>query len=87
MKFLLRKGATMNHQNMDGNTVLHFCYAHGRPVRKDNATTLVLKERVRVKAYDTSLCLQAFVTPEKHLGSPTNCSPLASFQELGESTA
>ncbi|CAM9186889.1 unnamed protein product, partial [Laminaria digitata] len=29
VKFLLRKGATMNHQNMDGNSVLHFCYSIG----------------------------------------------------------
>lgn len=33
MKFLLRKGATMNVQNLDGNTVLHFCYSHGRQAR------------------------------------------------------
>lgn len=33
VKFLLRKGASMNVQNHDGNTVLHFCHALGRQAR------------------------------------------------------
>eukprot|EP01033_Poteriospumella_lacustris_P018563 gene18563-13367_t len=28
-KFLLRRGANINMQNLSGNTALHYCYAYG----------------------------------------------------------
>ncbi|CAM9631266.1 unnamed protein product, partial [Pylaiella littoralis] len=49
MKFLLRKGATMNLQNLDGNTVLHFCYSQGRQARCD------LADYLKAKGADDSL--------------------------------
>ncbi|CAM9395173.1 unnamed protein product, partial [Ectocarpus sp. 12 AP-2014] len=54
-KFLLRKGATMNLQNMDGNTVLHFCYSHGHQARKNGTAAADLANYLRTKGADDSL--------------------------------
>ncbi|CAM9295450.1 unnamed protein product [Ectocarpus sp. 13 AM-2016] len=54
-KFLLRKGATMNLQNMDGNTVLHFCYSHGHQARKNGTAAADLANYLKTKGADDSL--------------------------------
>ncbi|CAM9963332.1 unnamed protein product [Ectocarpus sp. 6 AP-2014] len=54
-KFLLRKGATMNLQNMDGHTVLHFCYSHGHQARKNGSAAADLANYLKAKGADDSL--------------------------------